>query len=207
MIKRIIFDIDNTLIDFPKNYEIYFNQVLNKHNVGISAKTLYEVIGRYDTIGKYDFHDKRLLLEFINNELNLNLDKSFLDDFFLMYNKLITPVSNETIDVLNYLYNKYELVALTNWFTESQKERLNEAGIINYFDNVFGTDLVPMKPNYESFKAAMENRKICECIMIGDNLNIDIKTPSTMGMKVYHLSKNKTSYPTIDKLERLKEML
>ena len=207
MLKRIIFDIDNNLMGFPKDYYIYFNQVLKKYNINITAKMLYEIIGKYETCGKYTFYDKRLLLDHINKELQLNLDKRFLFYFFNMYNNLISPISNLTINTLNYLHSKYELVTLSNWFTESQELRLKRAGIFNYFDKIYGTDLVPMKPYYDSYLSVMESRKACECLMVGDNIEMDIKTPKIMGMKVYYLGRKKTSYPTIDTLERLKEML
>lgn len=207
MIKRIIFDIDNTLMDFPKDYEKYYSQVISKYNINITARMLYEIIGRYETSGKYTFYDKRLLLDLINQELKLNLGSDFLDDFFMMYNSLISPINNSTIDTLNYLHSKYELVTLSNWFTDSQESRLKRAGIFNYFDKIYGTDLVPMKPFYDSYLSVMGNRKVSECLMIGDNLDVDIKTPNIMGMKVYYLGKKKTNYPKIDSLERLKEML
>ena len=47
-----------------------------------------------------------------------------------------------------------------------------------------------------------------ECVMIGDNLEVDIKVPYEIGMKVYHLNKcGTTKYPTIRKIEELKEKL
>lgn len=207
MLKKIIFDIDDTLMEFPKDYYIYFNQLLKQYNINITARMLYEIIGKYETSGRYAFYDKRLLLDHINQELQLNLDKRFLDDFFNMYNSLISPISRETFDTLDYLHSKYELVTLSNWFTDSQESRLKCAGISNYFDKIYGTDLVPMKPNYDSYLSVMGDRKACECLMVGDNIEMDIKTPDIMGMKVYYLGRKKTSYPTIDALERLKEML
>ena len=47
-----------------------------------------------------------------------------------------------------------------------------------------------------------------ECVMIGDNLEVDIKVPYEIGMNVYHLNKfGTTNYPTIRKIEDLKERL
>lgn len=208
MIKRIIFDIDNTLIDFPKDYKIGYQQVLDKYHINKSASDLYDAIGVYEECGKYDKYTKEELLKVINKELNLNLGNDFLDDYFNMYNKSITPVSESVKETLEYLSKKYELVTLSNWFTFSQESRLKVAGIYKYFSNIYGTDIVPMKPCKESYLSVIGNNKIEECLMIGDNLDMDIKIPYEMGMNVYYLNKGKEcKYPSIEKIEDLKEML
>lgn len=208
MIKKVIFDIDNTLIDFPTYYEVEFKKVIDKYNLDITAKELYDAIGTYEYDKNNMYYDKGKLLDTINKELNTKLDVNFMNDFFSIYKKLITPVPKETIETLKYLKGKYSLSILSNWFTDCQKLRLKEAGILKYFDEIFGTDIIPMKPRKECFMKVIGNLKPEECVMIGDNLNVDIKTPYEMGMNVFHLNKCGTSkYPTIKKLEDLKEML
>lgn len=208
MIKRIIFDIDNTLIEFPKEYIDGYQKVIDKYNLSISSKKLYDAIGKYETCGNYEYYDSNKLLELINDELSLDLDKKFMDDFFDMYDKLITKVSKDTIETLEYLSKKYELVTLSNWFTSSQTNRLKEAGILDYFIKIYGTDKVPMKPRKESFECAMEGLKPEECVMIGDNFEVDIKVPKEMGLEVYYLNMNKKDgYNTISDIKMLKELL
>lgn len=208
MIKLVIFDIDNTLIDFPKNYEKGYSNVLKKFGLDYSAKDLYDAIGKYELDSKNKFYDKHELLNTINNTLKLNLGMDFMNEYFKMYDKLITEVSQDTIDTLKYLKSKYRLVTLSNWFTDSQKSRLKEAKILEYFDEVYGTDKVPMKPQKSSYLSVIGDLKLEECIMIGDNLEIDIKVPCSLGFNVYYLSKHSnTKYPTIENIKKLKEML
>lgn len=208
MIKKVIFDLDNTLMPFPKHFEEGFKEVLNKHNVDIEPILLYKAVGTYETSGKYEYYNKGELVKVINNVLELKLDISFIDDFFNMYDKLITEIDKEVIETLEYLKSKYELYIISNWFTDSQKSRLKEAGILKYFDGVYGTDIIPMKPKRECFMSVIGDLNPDECVMIGDNLEVDIKVPYEMGMKVFHLNKFGTSkYPTIRKIEELKERL
>ena len=208
MIKKVIFDIDNTLMEFPKNFEVGFKEVLNKHNISIEPIKLYKAIGTYETSGKYIYYDKEEVIKVINKELNLNLGLDFIEDFFNMYDELITEIPKETIETLKYLKSKYELYVISNWFTDSQKARLKKAGILEYFNEVYGTDIIPMKPKKECFMSVIGDLDPSECVMIGDNLEVDIKVPYEMGMNVYHLNKFGTSkYPTIRKIEDLKEML
>lgn len=208
MIKRIIFDIDNTLINSPKNIEEGYQQVLDKFNINYKGSDLYDAIGIYETCGKYKKYDKQKLIDTINQTLNLNLDITFMDEFLKMYDNLETKLDIGVKETLEYLSKKYELVCLTNWFTESQENRLKKLDILKYFKEIYGTDKVVMKPMRESYLSAIGNFKPNECVMVGDNLNMDIKIPYELGINVYHLNKNGiTKYPTIKKISDLKELL
>ena len=208
MIKLVIFDIDNTIMDFPKNFETEFKKVLNKFGANIEPIELYKAVGTYETNKEGIYYTKEKLLEVVNKVLSLNLPIDFIDEFFNMYNVLISDIESSVIDTLKYLKTKYKVVALSNWFTDSQKSRLKVAGVLSYFDEVYGTDIVPMKPRKESFMSVIGDLKPEECIMIGDNLKVDIEVPHELGFNVYHLNKfGTTKYPTIRKIEELKERL
>ena len=208
MIKLVIFDIDNTIMDFPKNFEVEFKKVLDKFGADIEPIELYKAVGTYETNKEGIYYTKEKLIEVVNKVLNLNLPLEFIDEFFNMYNVLISKIDGSVIDTLKYLKSKYKVVALSNWFTDSQKSRLKEAGVLEYFDEVYGTDIVPMKPRKESFMSVIGDLKPEECVMIGDNLKVDIEVPYELGFNVYHLNKFGTSkYPTIRKIKELKEML
>ena len=207
MIKRIIFDIDDTLLPFPKEFIDGYKSVLERYNLNIEPSELYEIIGEYETSGEYEYYNKEELLRLINKRLNINLSNDFIDDFFNMYNKLVSKVDDGLVDTLKYLNGKYELVTLSNWFTDSQEERLKCAGILKYFDKVYGTDIVPMKPRKESYIKAADNRNLSECLMIGDNYDMDIKVPLELGMNVYQLTNKDTNYPSIKKISDLKDVL
>ena len=148
------------------------------------------------------------MLDLINEEYNLDLKLDFIDYLLEIISGIASIDDTGIIDTLEYLSKKYELVVLTNWFTECQKERLKKANMLKYFTKVYGTDIIPMKPRKESFMSVIGDLKPEECVMIGDNIEVDIKVPYEMGMQVYHLNKFGTSkYPTIRKIEDLKEML
>ncbi len=208
MIKRIIFDIDNTLIDVPETIEEGYQQVLDKFNINYKGSDLYDAIGVYETCGKYKKYDEQKLIDTINKYLNLNLDITFMDEFLKMYDNLETKLNDGVKETLEYLSKKYELVCLTNWFTKSQENRLRKLDILKYFKEIYGTDKVVMKPLKDSFLSAIGNFKPNECVIVGDNLNVDIKVPHELGINVYHLNKNgKTKYPTIKNISDLKELL
>ena len=161
MIKKIIFDLDNTLIIWKEEFLNTLNETLE--------------------------------------QLNINYDDSIL-----------TNLKKETIDTLEYLYQKYDLVVLTNWFTDQQSSRLENANILKYFKEVIGTDKVLNKPNKEAFIYACKNNLPSECVMVGDNLNLDIIGAQNAGLKTI-LIDYKNKYPDykdkITNIIELKEML
>lgn len=203
MIKRIIFDLDNTLIPFPKNFKEGYREVLEKFNIYIEPTVLYNIIGEYESL--YDHYDYDLLISFINNKLNTNFDETFLNAFMDMYDTLEVNISEDIIETLKYLSKKYSLVVLTNWITKSQEKRMKRAGILKYFDKIYGGDY-KLKPNKKAFVNAMGKYKIDECIMVGDNIEMDIIPAENLGIKTYYLGKS-DKYNTIDKINDLAEVL
>lgn len=123
----------------------------------------------------------------------------------------INPVSLELVDTLKYLSTKYELYVLTNWFTESQTKRLDNVGILKYFKEVVGADIVNPKPAIEAFNYIIKDTNLKDCIMIGDNIDTDIKGALNVGIKTilydYKNIYKDFAYDRITKIEELKEML
>ena len=66
-----------------------------------------------------------------------------------------------------------------------------------------------MKPNKESYIAAAGNKKIEECIMIGDSIKNDVEGALNCGMQAIHFNPNKmgSQYTSIQNFLELKQML
>jgi len=211
MIKRIIFDLDNTLIPWNDKYYISFNNALDKlsykYNDDLILK-LIDAINDYEN--KFDIYDREKLRSLMSNYSNQELPAVFidmwLDELCLCYEK----PSDELIDTLEYLSHKYDLVILTNWFAHSQLGRLKNADIHKYFSDVFCADSFLMKPNKESYSIAAGPYNPSECVMIGDSLKCDIHGASDAGMNVIYYNyndKDSDGYPSISKFIELKEKL
>ena len=129
MIKKLIFDIDNTLIKWDDKYTSALKDTVLEYNLDVDYLKLNDLVEKYEDY--YSIYSKENMLELFNSELNLNLDMSFMDSWL---NKLgFMAIKDESIiDTLKYLKDKYEIVVLTNFFKDVQIERLKNAGLYEY---------------------------------------------------------------------------
>ena len=118
MIKKLIFDLDNTLIIWKDEYSLELKYLLEEYKIDTCYKKVDKIID--DLEYKHDTISEEILLNDINSSLNLNLDISFIEELEKRQSKL-SFVNNDLIDVLDYLSKKYELVILSNYFTNIQK--------------------------------------------------------------------------------------
>jgi len=110
-----------------------------------------------------------------------------LGERFVEERKKSPFVYEDTYAVLDILKEQYQLVLLTNGAPSLQNLKLEITPEIRpYFDHVIiSGDFGKGKPNPELFEFMMEKAGIeaSEGIMVGDNLNTDIKGSASVGMK------------------------
>ena len=123
MIKKIVFDLDNTLLFLSDEWEEKYKKFMDKYNLNISANDLFLCIGNFEKKMKNIVVSKQKLSEYVSNDLSIDFTIDMILELSEIYNN--TPLLNtDTIyDALNYLSEKYELIAYTNWFTDDQIKR------------------------------------------------------------------------------------
>lgn len=149
MIKRLIFDIDGTLIT-----GINFEKAIS---VSLSLCGLYSednkqkflnVISTYENY--HNQYESTKYLQHLSQALNYNLDESFLKVFFRNLAIYAIPSDNEELlKTVNRLSKYYELVLLSNYFEEPQRGRLKNIGIDKYFSDYYGEKIC--KPHKQAF--------------------------------------------------------
>ncbi len=207
VIKRLIFDLDNTLIKWKPEYLNALNRALTENNYHIDPNIINELFHSYEE--NYNYYDQEVLLNYINSKLDDEITPKVLDDF-LEYIGYMSDSDQEVIDTLEYLKDKYEMVVLTRWFGKPQSKRLETAGILNYFQEVVGGDEI-MKPHPDAFKLAMGGRKPSECVVIGDTYDVDLIPAQNLGIKPIFANfkdlNNPNNYQTIKSFKELKDIL
>lgn len=221
MIKNIIFDLDNTIIEDKEDCILCYKGALR--DCGCNENdylNIYNAIDDYDySLNEFDcFYSKENLLKFLNKKLNKNYDMNLIDEINKVIGKCWTKPVFLPEDTLKYLASKYNLYVFTNWFEDCQAERLKNIGYLKYFSRVFGADTVGAKPFSSSFDEVLNfiNASPDECIMIGDSKKNDILGANNVGIPAilfdYDSKRDKKeifapNYSVITNLKELEKIL
>lgn len=228
--KHLFFDLDHTLWDFEANSREALYDLFHKYDLD---KTLTDDFN--DFCQRYSEHNKRLwnryhhghikqeelrwkrmwhtLLDYNNGSelLAKKLSAEYLE--ILPTKKVIFP---HTKEILDYLSNKkYILHLITNGFENTQQCKLRNSGLGKYFTHIITSErAMAIKPQKEIFEFALQlaNAIKEECIMIGDNLDADIKGGMDAGLDtifVNHINELTNLNPTytIYHLQELEKIL
>ena len=179
MIKRLIFDVDGTLIT-GVNFTDSIKKTLIK--LGLysekNIKLFLEGIKTYEQF--YNNYNIKSYTKHFEQVLNHKLPENFVFLFWEELKNAIPPKNNKLIDTISKLSEKYELVLLTNYFSISQLNRLNNMMIGKFFKKCYGENC--LNPNKQAYIDACGNNKAEECVMIGDDLYLDIKRAKEEGL-------------------------
>lgn len=197
MIKRLIFDVDGTLITNIKFVEPA-TKTLKK--LGIYSKVnLEKFLSAIKTYEKhYNNYNTNDYIKHFSQSLEVELSKKFVDIFFEELKYAIAKKNRKIQHTISDLAKEYELVLLTNYFKESQLNRLNNMGIGKYFSKCYGEELI--KPNSDAYINACGNNKLNECVMIGDDILLDIIPAQKIGLKTIFVNSKNISKIDIDTL-------
>ena len=210
MIKKIIFDLDNTLLFLSDEWEENYKKFIDKYNLNISTNDLFLCIGNFEKNMKNIVVSKQKLSEYVSNNLFIDFTTNMILELLEIYDNTSLLNTDTIYDILNYLSEKYELIAYTNWFTDNQIKRLKKYDLDKFFTKVYGWDILPKKPSKEGLSEIIKNDDIENYICIGDSIELDIEVPYSMGITtIFYNRKNikQDKYKEIFKIEELKKIL
>ena len=207
--KRLLFDLDNTLIKWKDEYTIALQKTIEEFNIDIDYHVIDAVIEKQEKV--HDMMNKEVLLNDINEETGLNLDMSFIERLF-EHQKYIADIDDDVIETLEYLKDKYDIVLLTNYFIEPQIGRLKKVGIDKYFSRFIGGDMVFIKPHKEAFLEGVKDLPLENVTMIGDSVECDVKGALAAGINIIQMDyfnkyEDNSNWPIARKFSDLKKFL
>lgn len=194
MIKNILFDLDDTILDFKKAESIALSEALTEMGV---MPTEY-MISQYS---KYNIAQwKRLELgEITREEVKVNRYRLLFEELGLdLSPEKATELYESKLcvghyfisgapEVLQELYGGYSLYLASNGARRVQESRLKSAGISKYFDGIFISENVgyekPDKRFFDYCFSQMKDFKRENTVIIGDSLSSDIRGGINAGIK------------------------
>jgi len=184
--KILLFDLDDTLLDFGANEIDSLNKLFQQHGYTFSD----ELLQIYNSV------NKQLWVDYEKGNIPLdNVINSRFSETMLRLGKVVDGTQWETIyrellgngcqlmdgalEVCQNLSVSHRLFVITNGITRTQIKRLKQSGLYDYFENIFDSQSIGFqKPSKEFFDYVMshiENFNMKEALIIGDSLNTDIK--------------------------------
>lgn len=224
--KHLFFDLDHTLWDFEKNTteaigEVYELFDLSKSSLFnfIDFRKMFQEVNGYlwdkfnnGQIDKHELRDNRFKLilgklGMSEGEMPMGIAEKYLE--LAPLKPHVIPFTHE---ILTYLEPKYILHIISNGFDDIQHLKLKSSNIYEYFEKVVTSDSSGhRKPQKGIFEFAMNttgaNRD--NAIMIGDNLDTDIKGAQNAAMDhiFFNPEKVKHNYNVTFEVDSLKQIM
>ena len=225
MIKTILFDIDDTLLDFKKGQKNALTKMFNDQGIEMTQEVFETYQARnhelWQQFEQGQIEKDRVLSErftYIFEKCGLVRDGKEMDELFRGYLKEEAILLPQAYKMIKALSTQYDLYIVTNGVSVTQYRRLDKSGLRPYFKDVFvSEDTGYQKPMREFFDYAfdrMPEAKRDETIIVGDSLSADIAGGNRYGIKTcwynpQHLEMTGESQPDyeIDDLSKLPELI
>lgn len=167
MIKNIIFDLGNVLLD-QKNItaDVYFTSVL--HIPELDSKIFYAHYKKDAVCGLISF--KKLVKLYKEHFKNNLPDDEVVRRYTQLYINDIFKVNSELLNLIKELKCRYKIYMMTNTL-EPHFEHWKTLGFDAYFDRIFRSDTDHfMKPEKQSYEYVVEqiDSKPEECVFVDD---------------------------------------
>ncbi|MCK8617030.1 YjjG family noncanonical pyrimidine nucleotidase [Fructobacillus sp. M158] len=189
-VKTLIFDLDDTLLDFRGGEIADISYLFTKH-AGLTGAKLDQALKTYQEINQTLWHqyemkaidrsqifEERFPKTLAALQLSDKVDATQLEEEYADRRDHNYRVLAGAKELLQSLAERYTILAGTNGQEETQLRRLKETGLMPYFDQVFTSQgLGVAKPDanfFEKILAARQDVVRDETWMIGDGLNSDI---------------------------------
>lgn len=194
--KKLLFDLDNTLVDDDENRKYAISKILVQRNELVNNNRLEEFIeldnkfwrdraeGKIKDPYRFETNEEKTewirAQRFIKYFKNLNLEEAKqINKKYINYLKeKIIPVKYST-EILKYLYEKqYEIYIITNSPAKVVNDKLHRIKVQDYIkDKLSAEEVGHMKPHYKFFEGffnKINSYQKEDMLIIGDELEKDI---------------------------------
>ncbi len=181
----LLFDVDNTILDFTRCEREAISLVMKNNGIEASDENIAYYSGVNDRfwkmfergeIEKKEIYEGRF--KAFLKEKGLKADSKKISDEYIEALKTFHFPLDGAMELLSRLADKYEIYYTTNGNAVTQEKRIKNSGILNFAKGVFVSEAIGhQKPEKEYFDYVLKNipekdkRKI---VVIGDSMSSDI---------------------------------
>ncbi len=220
--KTILFDIDDTLIDFDIDQKTAFKEAVKKIGYVCNDK-MYEDYNKINLSMWEELNlGKMTLNEVFVNRFSVFFKKYGIKYDELEFNKILTDMFQKTgtlikgvKETLDKLVNNYELAVISNGPKDQQYHRLKNANISKYFSEFFISEEIgynkPDKRFFDIVFKNIDNKEKSKILIVGDSITSDIIGGKQVGVDtcLYNIrnKENKTNIKPEYEIENFEELL
>ena len=200
MIKVVVFDLDDTLIEeskFTLSGLSYNAKFLSKH-LNLELELVHDLL-----LKSYKANKVKTYNHFFDIQ-GINYSDSLIDYLIKSHRNHLPNIAldDQTIKILEDLSNDFNLALITDGFKESQHNKIRVLNLNQWFKKIIVTDDLGReywKPHPLSFISIKEhfNCEYSEMVYVGDNVKKDFIAPNSLGMESI-LVKSKSRFKTLD---------
>lgn len=213
MIKAVLFDLDDTIIDHKNSSQKGLEQLrervsvfnmLPRHEFEEVYQTLLEHFHQYVLSGEYTIEQARYerfkaLFKHVNYEAtNHEIEevKALYGATYRQEERLIPGI----MDLIQAIRDKgLQIGVVTNNTSEQQYAKLQRHNLESMFDAIVISEEVGIaKPDPQIFEFALNklHRQVHDVVMLGDSWDSDVVGATSIGMKAVWLNRYNKSAPT-----------
>jgi len=217
MIKAVLFDLDDTLIDRQKNVYDLFSHLIDEKLPNLQDPMLREAMIQdcilWDQFGNVT---RPYIVERLERKYGVSLGDFDAIQWWLDNQGKYIHRFPETLPVLDYLKEKYLLGLVTNGTVRGQNEKVDAAGIRDYFSAIIISNEHEMrKPDQRLFEMALDKLGVTprQAVYVGDTFSNDVYGAYRAGLKPIWLKTynrcftEEKNIQVIDSLLQLKDLL
>ncbi len=190
MIKAIIFDLDNTLVDFMRMKLLSCDAAMNAMiGAGLHIKKDKAMKILFDLYNKYTLEEKTIFQKFLR-KIEGKIDYRILAAGIVAYRKVregfLEPYPGTQYTLMRLRDRGIKLAIVTDAPRLKAWIRLSAMKLGNFFDEVVTFDDSKVrKPNKKPFQLVLKKLRLNpeECIMVGDRPEVDLKGADRVGIK------------------------
>lgn len=190
--KILLFDLDDTLLDFGANEKESLTKLFQQH--GYTFDELFQVYHRVNKQLWADYENGKIALHEVLNTrfsktmlaLGQDVDGVEWEDQYREYLDSGFQLMEGALEVCQRLSASHRLFIVTNGVTKTQINRLKQTGLYGFFEDIFTSQGIgfqkPSKGFFDYVMGHIRDFDRRDALVIGDSLNTDIKGGIHAGM-------------------------
>lgn len=181
----LLFDLDDTLLDFGKAEANAITRLLEKYNLPANDenKRLYSEINKskWNALEKGEITRKELFATRFPDffaALGVEADGAKANEEYISFLSQGHFLLDGALETCRQLSERYSMYIITNGAKKAQEGRLKDSPLMQYFDGKFISEEIgfdkPKKEYFDFVCASIPEKDKSKLLVIGDSLNSDI---------------------------------